>query len=258
MASELSQLPIADLPTKSRCCNMTYVVAGLCMGIGLTVVLGITFLLGRNSISADNAETAWNGIPTSKIHPDFLAASASHGGSNMAVCTALVDESAEGFFALDYVTGDLKCWVYYHRIAAFGGMFMTNVQGMLGASKNPEYLLVSGQAASTPTGGNVRPAASLIYVVDMKSGYFAAYTVPWNRSFESSNTPQQGQMVFVSGGQIREPMGAGVKKPITPPGAGAAGAAGAKKTDPNTLDPNAPQNPVPNNPAQPANPKGKK
>ncbi|MEQ1828672.1 MAG: hypothetical protein ABL921_22105 [Pirellula sp.] len=263
MESDCSQLPILnDVKPKYPCCHWTYLTAGACMGIGLTVLLGIAFWAGRLS-NIESDRSIWNGIPIGKVHPEMLSATGATGGSNMAVCTARIDEDSEGFFALDFVTGELKAWVYYPRMGSFGGMFMTNVQPMLGASKNPEYLLVSGFAAPPPTGGNMRLATSLIYVVDMKSGYFAAYTIPWDRTRETSGVGQMSQMFFVGGGQIREPMGTGLRKPTAPPAAGAAGGAvaaptglvppGAKKPDAN-IDPNAPQNP-PNNPA---NPKGKK
>jgi len=234
---------------------MSYVAAGVGLGIALTVLLGLSFYAGRQSNGEFSQHAMLNGIPSDRMHPDLLRATATHGGSNMAVCTGPVDENAEGFFALDFVTGDLKGWVYYPKQGAFGGLFMTNVQGQFGQSKNPEYLLVTGTAAPTATGGNIRPASSLIYVVDMRSGLFAAYAIPWDRTRESSSVAQMGQFVFVAGAQIREPM-SGIKKPVVPP----AGAAVKKPADPNNPDPNVnPNNPPNNNPGQPGNNnKGKK
>ena len=224
MFEQQPQLEIVESP-KASCCNMTYLLGGALSGIALTLLLGVSFWIGRQS-AIDEGPTSWNGIPTDRVPPELLSATATHGGSNMAVCTALVGDDAEGFFALDFITGDLRSWVYYPRQSAFGGMFMTNVTNQLGQSKNPEYLMVSGGTAAARLGGNVRLAQSLIYVVDTRSGLFAAYTVPWNSTAESSaGAPQGGPMIFVSGGQIREP-NAGVKKPTNPmPGMGAPGAA---------------------------------
>ena len=237
MALEFLQPEIVDVKNQPRCCSMSYVATGVFVGVALTVLFGVAYYAGRQSANIDLQPTnqgSWNGIPGDRIHPDFLSASATHGGSNMAVCTASVDENAEGFFAIDFVTGDLKGWVYYPRMQKFGGLLMTNVQGVLGASKNPEYLLVSGGAASIPTGGNVKPASSLLYVVDMRSGMFAAYQIPWSRTQESSGQGQMSPFVFVDGGQIREPS-SGIKKPIAP--AGGAAAAGARKPDGKPADP---------------------
>lgn len=215
MALDQSHLEIIDSPKRS-CCNLTYVMGGMLSGIALSLMLIASFWFGWQTATNQEALGSWNGIPKERIHPDFLSATATHGGSNMAVCTAMVSDEAEGFFALDFITGDLRGWVYYHRQGAFGGMFMTNVIPQLGSSKNPEYLLVSGGTASAQLGGNVRLANSLIYVVDTRSGYFAAYTAPWNKTLESSSgSPQGGQMLFVSGAQIRE-SNAGVKKPAAP------------------------------------------
>jgi len=204
MSQEDSHLEILESTSKARCCNWTYVAFGLFAGIALTVMLGTAFWLGRESASASN-ETTWNGIARDKVPLDLLSASATHGGANMAVCTAQVGDDAEGFFALDFITGDLRGWVYYPKQGAFGGMFMTSVRPQLGQSKNPEYLLVSGETFGARVVGNVRLAQSLIYVVDTRSGFFAAYTAPWNSALENSaGAPQAAPMIFVSGGQIRE------------------------------------------------------
>lgn len=244
MTLENSQLEFVD-NAKSSCFRLTYAMVGLFSGLMLTIMLGIAFWIGRQSVSSSIEQASWMGIPTDRVPPDFLSATASHGGTNMAVCTALVGDDAEGFFALDYLTGDLRGWVYYPKQGVFGGMFMTNVVPQLGQSKNPEYLLVSGGTAAARLGGNVRLAQSLIYVVDTRSGYFAAYTVPWNSTLESSaGAPQMGQMIFVNGSQIRE-SNAGVKKPVAPmPNAGAA----AKNPGVDPADPNKPAEP-----AKPAN-----
>ncbi len=235
MFEQKSQLEIVD-SQKSSCCNLTYLVGGAIGGIGLTLLLVVTFWIGRQTAIEEHGQASWNGIPVDRVPPDLLSASATHGASNIAVCTAMVGDDAEGFFALDFLTGDLRGWVYYPKQGAFGGLFMTNVTPQLGQSKNPEYLLVSGGTAAARLSGNVKLAQSLIYVVNTRSGYFAAYTAPWNSTLESSaGAPQGGQMIFVSGGQIREST-AGVTKPANPmPGFGAAPAnpADANKPAPN-------------------------
>jgi len=248
MALENSQLEIVDSP-KSNCCKLNYALCGLVCGIVLTILLVGAFWIGRQTTISLDEHSFWNGIPRDRVPPELLSASATHGGTNMAACTAMVGDDAEGFFTLDYLTGDLRGWVYYPKRAAFGGMFYTNVQPMLGQSKNPEYLLVSGETVSKQISGNFRLARSLLYVIDTRTGFFASYTVPWNVSLEnSSGTPQGGEMLFVGGSQIRE-SNAGVKKPVAPmPNAAAPGG-----KIPGAADPAAPNNPVPNNPANPNN-----
>ena len=188
---------------------------GLTTGLALCTLLGTSFLAGRWSIkdpSPTDLISSARSFPANRIHPDlpaeWLQATAPHGTSNIAVCTAAAGEEAEGFFALDFLTGDLKGWVYYPRMQSFGGLFATNVIQYLGPSgKNPEYLLVSGASASSPTGGQVRASQSLLYVVDVKLGTFVAFAIPWNRTMESSGVAQMNTLLPVGGDAIRPMIG---------------------------------------------------
>ena len=241
MSTENSQFEIVG--SKPACCNLTYTMVGTISGIALAMLLGFAFFLGRQSVTDSYDPSSWNGIPASKVPPELLSATATHGGTNLAVCTAQVGDDAEGFFSLDFTTGNLKGCVYYPKLGKFGGLFQTNVQAQLGQSKNPEYLLVSGGTFGARLTGNVKLAQSLIYVVDTRSGYFAAYSAPWNSSMENSaGAAQMAPMIFMDGGQIRDSM-AGVMKPAVPMPNAAAPAPGAKAPDPN--DPNKPANKKP-------------
>ncbi len=253
MSHEVSPLTVATPDTKSRGgdSRMFYIGFGMATAFGCSLLMAVSFYTGRLSVS----DQGLGGIPANRMHPELLSASASHGGANMAVCTAPVDENAEGFFALDYLTGDLKGWVYYPRRGVFGGLFATNVSPALGGiQKNAEYLLVSGGAASPPTGSNVRAAASLLYVVDTKSGQFAAYTIPWSRAGENAGAAQLDTFVLVGGDSIRPPFagGAGRGKPAPPPNNPKPNNQNPNAQDPNNPDPN---NPNPNNNLNPNNPR---
>ncbi len=152
---------------------------------------------------------------------ELLHASATHSSSSMAVATGKIDQDSEGIFFLDYLTGDLQCWVFYPRTGQFGAKFTTNVTAQLPGGKNAEYIMVTGNIVVPQAGGNARLANSLVYVVDSRAGLFAAYGVPWNRSMENSGQAQLGQLVPVGGGQIRNP-GGGIQpapgaNPANPP-----------------------------------------
>lgn len=196
---------------------------GLCSGVALCAMLASSYFVGRWSVNSANSAASGElesskSIPGNRLHPDlpveWLKATATHGGANIAVCTAAAGDEAEGFFALDFLTGDLKGWVYYPRMQAFGGLFATNVIQYLGTAggKNPEYLLVSGASASGPTGGQVRAAQSLIYVVDVKLGTFVAFAIPWNRAMENSGVAQMNTLLPVGGDAIRPMTNAGQRK----------------------------------------------
>ncbi len=144
----MNRLPVLDdEPTARACCRWTPFAKGIVLGLSLAAIAGVGYGIGRlTAIDERFAEQSgdWNGIPRDRVPAELLQASATHGGANLAIATGQIDESSEGFFALDFLTGDLKCWVYYPRQGAFGGMFYTNVQAQLGMSKNPEYLLITG------------------------------------------------------------------------------------------------------------------
>lgn len=233
----MSQLPMMESEHGAVCCRWSRRWMQAMLGFGTVVAVAIVALVGYVagtwSVGSSKASHESNSIPS--IPPEFLRAAATHGSSNLAVCTGQVDEESEGLFTLDFLTGELKGWVYYPRYARIGGFFATNVQPFLGVNKNPEYLLVTGNAITVGQSSNARPAQTMIYVVDAKSGYFAAFTIPWNRPAANSGTPQNGTFVFIDGGQVREPQ-AGAKKPINPPAA-PGGAPGAAPANPGAANP---------------------
>jgi hypothetical protein len=167
------------------------VFAGAAGILALLTCAGIGYWQGRAE------RPAWPALELSQVSSAAM-------GSNMAVATGQVSDEAEGVFFLDFLTGDLQCLVYYPRIGTFGARYYTNVQGQLpGSGKNAQYLMVTGNAISTRSSSNLRPANCLVYITDVHSGMFAAYAVPWSKTAESSSQAQGGPLVFVGGGPIR-------------------------------------------------------
>jgi len=105
---------------------------------------------------------------------------------SFAVCTATMDGIIEGFFVLDFETGDLTGGVLNQNTAKFGTAYRHNVLKDLGfkpgQAKGPKFLMVPGRAAFAGNAGN-RMAQSVIYVTDASTGVTVAYGIPW--------TPQQ-------------------------------------------------------------------
>jgi hypothetical protein len=174
--------------------------SSLLVGVAVTA-----FFLGANSRGPADLSQA------------VLHATASHGSTNVAVATGQVSEDAEGIFILDYLTGNLQCWVFYPRMQRFGGRFETNITAQLPGTKNAEYLLVTGASNTTQTSGNARPAGCVAYVIDTKSGMFAAYSLPWNRQAELAGEPQKGMIAFLDGGQYRLAAGGSSAKKVPVP-----------------------------------------
>jgi hypothetical protein len=141
----------------------------------------------------------------------YLHAEAAARGETLAVATGAIDEDVEGLFTVDFLTGDLQCFVLYVKSSApdkVGGRFVRNVVKDLGMEKGkkPRYLLVTGRANFPHGGGAVRPAFSAVYVIDDNTGKWAAYVVPWDRPKVVKGTPQTGTLILVGQGSARAMM----------------------------------------------------
>lgn len=159
------------------------------MGLAIGAALTAGVFLGQRSPAA--AAPNWNDLR--------LKAMATHGSDTFAIATGSVDEDVEGLYTLDFVTGDLCCFVINPRTGKFGGLFKTNVAAHLGAEKGkkPNYLLATGMINVQGYGGNQRPAASLCYVVDANTGTVAAFSFPWAKSATSAGIGQLTEMTLV-------------------------------------------------------------
>jgi len=137
--------------------------------------------------------------------PRVLAVT-SQADESFAVCSAPLDPSLEGFFMLDFETGDLSGGVLSPGTGQFAAAYKHNVLKDLGfkagQAKNPKFLLVSGVAELRR--GNTSFASSVLYVTDSSTGTTAAYGIPWN-----SQQPQMmAPLVLLD---IARPRGGGAK-----------------------------------------------
>ncbi len=100
-----------------------------------------------------------------------------------AVCTVPIDGAVEGFFMLDFETGDLSGGVLNPTTSLFGALYKHNVLKDLGFKpgqvKNPKFLLVAG-LADLRRAGNASLAQSVLYVTDSSTGTTVAYGIPWS------------------------------------------------------------------------------
>lgn len=132
----------------------------------------------------------------------------------MATATGDIDSNADGLFTLDFLTGDLQCFVLNTRNQnGPHSLFRANVMGDLkiDPTTKPQFMLLVGKAMfqGGRTGG-ARPANSVAYVIDSVSGNFVGYAIPWQENTASRGGGQTGAMIpFVSGSarnvMIREP-----------------------------------------------------
>jgi hypothetical protein len=137
--------------------------------------------------------------------PGLLQAAATDANENFAIATGAISTDSEGFYILDFATGELNCFGLYARSGQFGAHFTTNVTQHLPRqnAKGQRYLMVTG-ATDLPgvTSGAPQPSGC-VYVLDASTGAFVAYGVPFNRALMNSLTPQQGFLQPLAQGIVR-------------------------------------------------------
>lgn len=143
------------------------------LGLLLGLATGLALHIGLES----RPSSAGPVLPLEELK---LKASASHGSDTFAMATGVIEDS-EAVFMLDYLTGDLTCFVINPRTAKFGAMFRTNVWKELPVEKGkgkPSYVMCTGawsyKGGST---GGAKFGDCVVYVADANTGDFAAYTV---------------------------------------------------------------------------------
>jgi len=150
------------------------------------------------------------GLPQAGPRPlPRVEAVTSQADGSFAVCTAPLDPSMEGFFMLDFETGDLSGGVLSPSTSQFASSYKYNVLKDLGFKagqvKNPKFLLVSG-IAEMRRGAGITFAQSVLYVTDSSTGTTVAYGIPWN-----AQQPQAAQLVPLVPLDVARPRGGGAK-----------------------------------------------
>ena len=143
--------------------------------------------------------------PRIELPATLLNASATHGGTTMAIATGPIQDGVEGVFILDFITGELTCSVLNPRTGTMGGAYRANVVTDLGVEqgKQPQYLMVTGAANFRTQGANVAPAESIVYVADANTGHYVAYWLPWNKTAAQYNFAQASAMIVLGKGSAR-------------------------------------------------------
>ena len=124
-------------------------------------------------------------VPGQNVPPKrfpVIHAMTSQADDSFAACTVPLATGLEGFFILDFLTGDLSGGVINPVTSTFGASFRHNVLNDLGfqpgQAKNPKFLLVAGQIDMRR--GRTPMAPAVLYVTDCASGATAAYGIPFS------------------------------------------------------------------------------
>ncbi len=175
---------------------LLWVSLGLLLGLatGLAVHIGL-----------ESRQSGDSGFPLDELK---LRASASHGSDNFAMATGASDGDAEAVMMLDYLTGELTCFVLNPRSTKFNAMFRTNVWKELPPTKNKKasYVMCTGTWNPLKGGeGGGRPADCVVYVADANTGYFVAYSFPWQAGANANIGPViTAPMVTLDVGKARD------------------------------------------------------
>ena len=155
-----------------------WLVAACLMGVMVCCGVGVGIAIGRT-----------NHRPIVPVVQAMTAMT----DENFAVCTAPLagglGGGVEGFFLLDFLTGDLSGGVLNPATSTFGVSYRHNVLTDLGfqpgQAKDPRFLLIAGQADLRR--GRTQLAPSVLYVTDCSSGATVAYGIPY--SAQKSGAP---------------------------------------------------------------------
>lgn len=203
--------------------SRSFLFGSLVGGLGISAMIVAAFMAGRASapddfgasdfgatdFGANASGGAASGGAAVKdksewLEQRYLNAMASHGADTMAIATGPIDDS-EGLFVLDYLTGELTCFVLNSRSGKFDAGFKTNVIQSLGVEpgKKPKYLMVTG-VADFPRGiGGGQLGQCAVYVVDSNTGHFGVWGVPYNRQAAVRGGGQWGALFFINAGKAR-------------------------------------------------------
>jgi hypothetical protein len=159
--------------------------AGLLLGLMIGGAMGVLFSKRSPKLAA-----------SAGLKDLQLKAMASHGTDTFAIATGPIDDNIEGLFTLDFLTGDLQCFVINPRNMSVGGIFRSNVANHLGVErgKKPNYLMTTG---TLNVSGGARMAASICYVVDANTGAVAAFGFPWAKAMTTAGAPQAAEMTVL-------------------------------------------------------------
>ena len=124
---------------------------------------------------------------------------------NFAVATGPLDDDTEALFYLDFLSGELKATALSPIVRKFFASFTANVNHDLGVdlSKNPQYLMVTGNSIFRRGGGQVQPGNSVVYVAELTSGKVAAYAVPWSQAYANAGRQIRAPLVLLDVAPMR-------------------------------------------------------
>jgi hypothetical protein len=135
--------------------------------------------------------------------PLRLQADSASGGKSISMATGPITNDVEGLYILDHLTGGLQCWLLNPRTGDVGGIYVADVNSVLGLDKgDPDFVMTTGKFY-IKSQGNMKVADTIVYVGEGKSGKVAGFSLAYDKGGIQRGVVQQGELTVVCQGPIR-------------------------------------------------------
>ncbi len=175
--------------------------------VGIIVAMASGFYLGQSTQHSAMSEQQALQAQFDKMQRELplrLAADSASGGKTISMATGSVTPDVDGLFILDHLTGGLQCWLLNPRTGNVGGIYVADVNRVLGLDKgDPDFVMSTG-AFFFRTGGNRKLANTICYVGEGKSGKVAGFSLTYDKMGIQQGAVQQGELTVVASGPIRQ------------------------------------------------------
>lgn len=160
-------------------------------------------------------------VPEQKIQ-----AAATDRANRIILATGYVSGELEAIYSLDQSTGRLAAGILSRREGVFQGLYERNVNEDLaeviqGKYPNlsfpvaPQYTMVSGELNSENRGGSRwRVSKAVVYLGEVNTGIIMVYTIPWEPTLHSADTPITGQLEFWAAEQFQPAITPALSPPV--------------------------------------------
>lgn len=173
----------------SCCPKTTRLLIGMLLGAAIFAAGGMYF--GRPS-----AASGPSGFLPVAFRPDATSM-----GKSISIATGMIDDSVEGVFVLDHLTGNLVCWIMNSRSGDIGGVFQTNVTAALGiqGKADPDFVIATGKFDFTNfRKGNLKYAGCICYVGESSSGKILGFSFSYDPSSGARGALQTGELDLIT------------------------------------------------------------
>ncbi len=129
--------------------------------------------------------TLGNDSPSIDLEPLKLHAASAARGKSISLATGWIDESVEGIYILDHMTGNLQCWVLSPKTGKISGVYTANVNVGLetDVAGEKDYVMSTGSFVFSGGSSGARvPARSVVYVAEGNSGNVAAFGLQYDKA----------------------------------------------------------------------------